>query len=353
MSFWFPNPLWTPAAQVYGFFVARRNRAFDEGKRASFTADFPVISVGNISVGGAGKTPVSEYLMRYFLEKGKKPAYLSRGYGRKTKGYQEVNTQPENGSFPDYRQYGDEAVQVAMKFPQARVAVAESRTEGLQQLTAFSPDVAILDDAFQHRAVNRNLDLVVLDASRPVWNDRLLPAGYLRESLNALHRADFLVVNKLARAEDFADWEKHLRPFGKPMAAVSPAWKCLRQVGETNELPLDFLTQKPVVALSGIGNPGFFHRQLTTAGAHLVHTFAFGDHHAFTEKDLLAIRKKMQEVRKTYPEAVIVTTEKDAMRLQGPVESAFLQTEVMVYPLIELVWMQGENELRRAIQQLM
>ncbi len=341
-----PRSFLQPVAWLYGQGIKWRNRRFDEGKKALYNAPFPVVSVGNIHTGGAGKTPMAEYLLAWALSQGLKPAYLSRGYGRMSKG-------PLRVLASDPKAYGDEASQVFARFPEAAVVVAEKRAQGLSLLSRdASPDLAILDDAFQHRHVHRDLDLVVLDGSKPIKNARLLPAGWFRELPSALHRADFLVVNKWNTPEAAAEWEQALAPFGKPMAFVQPVWKNLTSVDGGDPIPVDELAGAPVFACSGIANPEFFHRQITLYGGRLLDQGIFPDHHAYTQADLQQLAQRISGWRKKHPDVRVVTTEKDSFRLLASPGYIAGQLGQVYFPRLEFVWVKGENELRRCLQSL-
>lgn len=289
---------------------------------------------------------MAEYLLTWALSQGLKPAYLSRGYGRQSKGpLQVVAANPTV--------FGDEASQVFARFPEAEVVVAEKRAEGLALLSrGAGPDLAILDDAFQHRRVHRDLDLVVLDGSKPIKNARLLPAGWFRELPSALHRADFLVVNKWDTPEAAAEWEQALAPYGKPVAFVQPVWKSLTPMDGGDHMPVGELAGAPVFACSGIANPGFFHRQITSYGGRLIDQAIFPDHHAYTRADLQQLARRISGWRKKHPDIRVVTTEKDSFRLLACPGYSAVQLGQVYFPRLGFVWVKGENELRRCLQSL-
>lgn len=180
-----------PISWLYGFVVCIRNRLFKWGILKSEEFDIPVICIGNITVGGTGKTPHTEYLVKLLKDK-YRIAVLSRGYGRKTKGFILA------GSDSTSRQIGDEPLQIKQKFPEVLVAVDAKRTRGIHNLMALEdpPEVILLDDAFQHRYVKPSYSIVLTNYNRPAYLDKLLPAGRLRESFGHIYKASMIVVTK-------------------------------------------------------------------------------------------------------------------------------------------------------------
>ena len=173
--------LLAPAALLYKAGVTFRHRLFDWGILKSEKFDIPVICIGNITVGGTGKTPMAEMVIAYMSQM-HRVALLSRGYGRRTKGYLEVKADSR------YRDVGDEPLQIKLKFPDTVVAVCEKRAEGIRRIRAEHPDVdlVVMDDGFQHRYVEPKVNIVMIDATRPVQHDRMLPLGTLRD-LSLIH----------------------------------------------------------------------------------------------------------------------------------------------------------------------
>jgi tetraacyldisaccharide 4'-kinase len=339
-----------PFSLLYGLGTHLRNLAYDRGWLARYQAPVPVISVGNLSAGGTGKTPVAEAILRYIQAHypDHRPAYLSRGYGRESEGYLPVD--PQGG---DSRLFGDEALQVARKFPQYPVAVCADRQVGIERLLAETQaTVIVLDDAFQHRRVKRDLDLVVIDAQRPPQRDFLLPAGNLRESRRNLHRADLLLVNKLADQAAIPGFEAALAPYGKPLVFARPQATGVRGFFDEDLQPLPALEQQPVLLLAGIGNPVFFRHQVEQLGAVVVDFLAFPDHHAYRPADLKKIQQRFFSLRKQQPELVILTTEKDCCRLAGQLSGEAAALPWFFLP-IELAWLAGEAQWREALDALL
>ena len=316
--------------------MSLRNLSYQWGILKIHQLPVPVTSIGNISVGGTGKTPLAENFIRFFLEQGLQPAYLSRGYGRKSKGYLEVNPQKGNAI-----RYGDEALQVASKFPEVKVAVCEDRVEGGKRLLESGKvQVLILDDAFQHRGIHRDLDIVVVDANRLPWRDWVLPMGRLREPRSQLKRAQYMVINKVEPA--------HLPVVPKtfqtlPVAFATPVFSQLEHQTKT------------AIAFSGLGNNNFFKVQLERAGFDLKAFFPFPDHYTLKEKDVAEIIRKYEEVSKNSGKLtppVILTTEKDYARLQG--QTAFKPfTGLPLQPIsIDLQWIKGGEALKKRLKEI-
>ena len=276
-----PNPL----AAIYGAVVVARNALYDRRVLRTQRLQGAVISVGNISVGGSGKTPFVILLGELLRARGIRFDVLSRGYGRATRGVLLVDP----GGLP--RDFGDEPLLIARQL-QAPVIVGEDRYEaGRLAESRFGAQIHLLDDGFQHRALARDFDiaLVTPDDAR----DRLLPAGRLREPLRSLQRADAVVLTSGASAESF------------PLAGKT-AWKVRRGIVAQDVPP------RPIV-FCGIARPQNFLLQLRAAGVDPVAEAFFRDHHAYTEKDI----RDLQQLRQRSEAGGFVTTEKDAVNLGG------------------------------------
>lgn len=306
-----------PISFVYGMVVSVRNWMFDNGMLKSKTFDIPVITVGNIAVGGTGKTPHTEYIvdmMRNIYHVG----VLSRGYRRRTHGFVPVKT----GS--TVAEVGDEALQIKRKFgDEVAVAVCEKRVKGIEAMREAEPslNMIVLDDAFQHRYVTPSLSVVLTDYSRPVYRDSLMPLGRLRESFSALNRADVVVVTKCppdVRPMDLRIVREHLGlyPFQKLFFSTFEYCQPKPVFDEcTGRLGLSELRNSDnLLSLTGIENPRPFLRYLRRYQAK-VKVMRFPDHHDFTNEDIKAIQKRFESLgaKRKY----IVTTEKDAMRLRA------------------------------------
>jgi tetraacyldisaccharide 4'-kinase len=344
--------LLAPFSWLYGLGIRCRNIWYDRRTASLFKADVPVISVGNISTGGTGKTPFSEYLLRFFEDQGLRPAYLSRGYGRASKGYRLVDSQATQAS-----EFGDEALQVARKFARLPVAVCESRAEGIRRLQRdHAPDLIVLDDAFQHRKVRRDADILLFDAHRLPQQDCLLPAGRLREPKSSIRRADFLVVNKLEQPSDISNIEKQFSHWQKPMAFCQPVFDGIFDF-ET-DTKSEWQAAKHTlgaVLFSGLGNNDYFHHQITSCGIQVLQAFAFPDHHRYTEQDLQEIMDAFRQHTKNSPKfdsLLILTTEKDRSRLRGSTLTHPWHQMPLCYIPIRLAFSQGQEALEARLLSL-
>jgi len=303
---------------IYRLILKLRHRAYDSGRRPVAEADVPTVCVGNVTVGGTGKTPHTEMILR--MLEGRRVAVLSRGYGRKTKGYLEVD--PSGLA----ETYGDEPLQIARKFPSVRVAVDEDRVEGCSKLGAC--DLIVLDDAFQYRALKAGLNIVLVNYSRPVFKDRLLPFGRLRDLPERIFEADVLMVSKCPSElsdEQRAAFASGLKLSGydpKTCCASTPSGRRIRLLfsrmvyGEPYmifpEGDATFACAEEAVAISGIARGDVFLRHVGESHK-VVKAFSFRDHHPFSVADLRSFRMATVES----PKAGIATTEKDAQRLLG------------------------------------
>lgn len=305
----FPKLLLAPVAWFYRLAVTVRHRLFDWGFLKSERFDIPIICIGNITVGGTGKTPMAEMIIDYMSPR-YRIALLSRGYGRRTKGYYEVQTSSH------YRDVGDEPLQIKLKFPDAVVVVGEKRADAIRRIRAEHPDVnlIVMDDGFQHRHVMPTVNIVMIDATRPIQHDRMLPWGTLRDLPEELHRAHYFVVTKCP--EKFAPIDRRIlrkvliqvayqRVYFTRFESFMPQPLFPDAVGATS------LAQGgEVIAMSGIGNPGPFFAALNERFK-VVKELPLDDHHVYRVKDL----KRLSALVEKHPQAAIIVTEKDAVKL--------------------------------------
>jgi len=309
-----------PFSLVYGFGVWVRNLLFDLEILNSSRAEIPVIGVGNLTVGGTGKTPMVEYLARLLGSK-YKVAILSRGYKRKSKGF--VMGSPALG----INEMGDEPTQMMRKYPDVVVAVDENRRRGIDLLSAAdqkpSIDVILLDDAFQHRYVAPGLNILLIDYNRPISHDTLLPAGNLREPANHHKRADIILFTKCPT--DISPIERRvicldIKPY--PYQSIffttveyGPLLPVQKdRVGIDSMCSMDQICEKslPVLIVAGIASPTPFINYVK-GYCPSAQTMIFSDHHRFTEKDITTIKTVFESIRVT--NGMILTTEKDAVRM--------------------------------------
>lgn len=284
-----------PAWLVFRPLVALRNLLFDLGWRTPQRLPVPVWSVGNLTAGGTGKTPLTRHLARWAIAHGLRPAIISRGYRAAADGS------------------NDEARTVS----ECPVVCDADRVAGGRRAIAAGATCLILDDGFQHRRLHRDLDLVLIDATRP-WGAEdpdagaTLPLGYLREGRAALARAGALVLTRagVSTAEALTRIERQLATFGKPLVRVEDHQPRLRALADHTTTAVDALAGRPVVLVSGLGNPLGFERAALGHGWQVRESLRFPDHHHYDADDLALIRALADE-----HQAVVVTTGKDAVKL--------------------------------------
>ncbi len=331
-----------PFSIIYGFIIWLRNKLFDKNILRSASFNFPLVCVGNLSVGGTGKTPMTEYLIR-LLEEKYVVATLSRGYKRKTKGFAiaEENTTPID--------IGDEPMQLHKKFPGVTVAVAEERVVGIPQLLHARPEtqVIILDDAFQHREVRAGLNILLTEHQNLYTRDFMLPSGDLRDIKSSSKRAHIIIVTKCKSHLNNDEREKiinELNPlakqkiyftkieYGAPYHLFTKKTKFLEP--ETN-----------VLLVCGIANPKPLQEILTTYSASYEILF-FKDHHIFTTDDLQEIKNQFSKTASQ--NKIILTTEKDGVRL-AKYESELKQLPIYIIPMRHKFLFGGDVEFEKSV----
>lgn len=307
----------TPLAALYGAAARLRRRAYQQGWLKSRRLACPVISVGNLTLGGSGKTPLVAAVAEVLLRKGRKPAILTRGYGRQ-RGADLIALEPGPHRNPDARTAGDEPALLARTLPQVPIVICADRFRAGQLAEKrFGVDVHILDDGFQHLALARDVDLVAIDVTQDVLHGAVLPAGRLREPLSALSRADIVVLTR-TEIQDPAATEKQVRA----IHARVPIFNCamgLRGLagadsGQAVE-PEDY-RGRPVCAFCAIGNPSAFFSDLRRWGFKPVAEMAFRDHHVYSRQDAERLNRAAREKGAV----AFLTTEKDGMNLPSGLE---------------------------------
>ena len=328
-----PIPLGLPLAPIYRAAVNRRNRRFDRGHGVR-AAPIPVISVGNITVGGVGKTPVVQHVARVLKMAGRRPGILLRGY------------KAEPGRF------SDEHLEHKALSPDVPVVSNPSRFEGVAQLLASpgaKPDVVILDDGFQHRRLQRDLDIVLVDVTQNPFEDRLLPAGWLREPVESLARASCVVLTRVDHPADSTTnsiRERVERVTGsRPIAETRHAWapelQALINKRETTK-PVAWLRGKKALVACALGNPASFVNQVRSAGATIADEILLRDHARFTETQVQRIIEAARGVD------VVVCTSKDWTKLRRV--SAERWPCPIVRPTVQIEVIAGREDLARRIE---
>ena len=321
-----------PFAILYGFITSIRNFLFDKGILASYSFELPIIVVGNLSVGGTGKTPQIEYLIRLLSER-YTIATLSRGYKRKSKGFVLANANATAETL------GDEPYQFYQKFPSIQVAVDADRKNGIEQLLAQShpPQVILLDDAFQHRKVKAGFYILLTAYDDLFADDFLLPTGNLRESRSGAQRADAIVVTKcpatLSETEQTRIKQRIKLYSAAPVYFSTIAFDDCVQSSSAS-VPVTTIQQTACVLVAGIAKPDSFFDYLKNSESICL---TYPDHHHFTESDI-------QQIKQQAGDKLIVTTEKDYVRLKD----SELKDQLYYLP-IRTSFMVDSNEFDSAV----
>lgn len=303
-----------PFSLLYGAVMRTRAALYEKGMLRSFELGAPVISVGNITTGGTGKTPIVAWIAEALAHEGLRVCILTRGYGRRDEG-KRVLVSDGKSLLAGAEEGGDEPLMLAERLRGAaavvsdrdRVAAARWAREHLRS------EVFILDDGFQHLRVRRDLDIVTIDATNPFGGGRLLPQGRLRESLASLKRADLIIVTRSDQAEDIDALKREIAVWSNRRKVL------ISRMRTALVHPLDNQTHAPLAspsaykasAFCALGNPQSFFRHLERSGFDLSYTRAFADHHAYTQADVDAL---VREARAHGSEALL-TTAKDAVKL--------------------------------------
>lgn len=325
-----------PFTLIYASILSIRNLMFDQGFLRSTSFDLPIISVGNISVGGTGKTPHTEYLINLLQDK-YTLASLSRGYKRKSEGFLLAN---KNSNSLDL---GDEPMQMNRKFPDLSVAVDADRVNGVQQLLAnekgLNLDCILLDDAYQHRYIKPGLSILLIDYNRPISHDFVMPMGRLRETAAGKKRANIIIVSKCPTDLDQSEAQKlkeDINPFPHQelyfttlaYAPIEPVFTSQDEFISLNDSNRESLG---VLLVTGIANPTPLRKYLNSFCSEL-NEIQFPDHYTFKDKDLYQIEKVFNDLKSD--NKIIITTEKDAIRfLDMTIKSEIIKKNMAYVPL--------------------
>lgn len=327
-----------PLAFLYGMIVHLRNKAFDWKWLPSARFRVKTIAIGNLSMGGTGKTPHIEYLTRLLMDH-YKIAILSRGYKRRTQGFRIAKPGDTSETI------GDEPVQYLTKFPGILVAVAEKRKEGIEQILKSAPDteIILLDDAFQHRWVKPGLSILLTDYHKPYYEDQVVPAGTLREFRSGANRADMIVVTKTPKV--FSPITRRIMKDKLNPLPHQPVHYSFIKYGEFRAYsPMVSSCVRPsfntILLFAGIANPYPLEEHLRPYCEEL-ETMYFGDHHEYTPADLLRIQETFHNI--VSRKKAIVTTEKDIMRLAKPELQSILNELPVFYKPLEIVFHEGSR----------
>jgi tetraacyldisaccharide 4'-kinase len=321
-----------PLSWLYGLIVGIRNELFELKILKTRRFNIPVISIGNITVGGSGKTPHVEYLIRLLKDK-MNVAVLSRGYKRKSHGYVLATTDTP------MQDIGDEPYQMKTKYPKVHVAVDKNRCEGISRLTTdketCDTDVILLDDAFQHRYVQPGINILLVDYHRLIIYDKLLPAGRLREPLSGKHRADIVIITKCPKDLNPIDYRvlskaMDLYPFQQLYFTTLEYCELEPIFSNKKNLLLTDIRGWNILLLTGIATPQHLKEDLNEyTGNNALTTLSYPDHHTFTKKDIRLINETFE--RMSTPKIIIIT-EKDKARLIG-IEGLSAEIKENIYSL--------------------
>ncbi len=332
----------TPLSWLYGLGVGIRNWLFDVGILRQEKFALPVISVGNLTVGGSGKTPHVEYLIR-LLQKDYRIAVLSRGYKRRSSGFVLATEQTEMSDV------GDEPFQMKRKFPAVYVAVDKNRSHAIKRLMANDVtqdvDVILLDDAYQHRYVKRDLNILLMDYHRLVVYDRLLPAGRLREPRSTKDRANVVIITKcpadISPSECMSMTRTlALKPYQK-LFFTSIVYKDLQPFNGGPAVPLSSITPEcNILLVLGIALPRQVEADITKYTAK-VRTISYDDHHQFSPADIMHISRTFSRIHEP---KLLITTEKDASRLSHLKEADYALSDKLYILPIEVSFRHDRKE---------
>lgn len=322
-----------PIAILVDVITSTRNKLYELGYKPSATFDLPVIGIGNLAVGGTGKTPMTEHLIR-LLKTDYKVATLSRGYGRTTKGFRLATHQESAATI------GDEPFQFFKKFdPQIVVAVGEERALAIPLLIDQKPetDVILLDDAFQHRKVKPSFQILLTDYNNLFYTDYLLPAGRLRESKEGAERADVVIVTKCPgelEEDERISIEAKIRAYtSKPIFFSTIRYGSIIPIGNASRQFPD-----RVILVSGIASPQPLERRIT-ANFKLIKHLIFADHYIYTKNDMANITALAKQNN-----AAIVTTEKDAVKMDIEEFQDFLLQTPFFYLPVEIEFLKNGKD---------
>lgn len=335
-----------PFSWLYGMVMTIRNKLFDHNiLKSKKYPNIPIICVGNLSVGGTGKTPHIEYLIELLKPK-YKVAVLSRGYKRQTSHFILATEQTS------YAEIGDEPFQIKRKFPDILVAVDKNRQNGIEKLLHLSeetkPDIILMDDGFQHRWVHPSYSIILSDNNRPVYEDELLPAGRLREHIRNLKRANIVLVTKCPKSLKPIDMRIAYNSFKlfpyQHLMFTSMTYGQLYPLDKTNNIKLELpdLVGKEILLVTGIASPKPLLKKLKEYSPQITH-IAFPDHHDFTGLDLENITEQFIDLPES--KRILIVTEKDAVRLSSLKLPDELKSAIYYIPIKVIFLNEDEQRL--------
>ena len=339
-----------PFSLIYGFIISIRNYLFDSGRLKSASYSIPIIGIGNLTTGGSGKTPHIEYLIR-LLSSEYRCATLSRGYGRKSKGFIFAEL-PTNTSL-----IGDEPMQYLTKFKDVIICVSENRIYAINQLKKMEnlPHIILMDDSYQHRWIQPGINILLIEYDSVFAKDFLLPAGNLREPWSSIKRADIIIISKspaiLAPVERKKVIERLSKYSSKPVYFTGIKYGELERVyGQKSvlQMGLEYYREKnfTILLIAGIANPSILIEHLRRFTDKL-EMIIYRDHHEFSKKDLINIQQTFDNIAN--PNKIIVTTEKDSMRFRNPEIDISMQKLPIFFLPIEVNFLLEEETFKNLI----
>ena len=329
----------------YRFATCMRTRLYEQGWLPQRRLPCPVVSVGNLTVGGTGKTPTTMWVAKKLLEQGKTPGILSRGYRRKSP-REFLLVSDGTSVLAGPREAGDEPYLMAMRCPGVAVAVGADRYAlGRWVLSQIPIDCFVLDDGFQHLGLDRDANLLLVDSSDPAGIQALLPVGKLREPLGEARRASDIVLTRVEDESMIADVLDPIQAaLGSAIDPITTRFTPKTLMGASESMPLSDVRGKQSLIFSGIGNPDQFRRMVAALGVHVVDELVFRDHEAYGPSRLEGIYRRAERSR---PDLVL-TTEKDLVKVQ----SNWSVPMPLFAVCLELEFLNGQSRLERALAAL-
>jgi tetraacyldisaccharide 4'-kinase len=340
----FKRIFFSPLSWMWELIYFFRRACYDYGIFRQRSFQVPIISIGNLTFGGTGKTPFTLWLSEYLQKKNKKVMILMRGYKGKLENSSGLITSGKTIN-PDPIDYGDEALLFARRLENTTIVVGKKRSENLSfYFPKIEPDVVLLDDGHQHIKIKRKLNILLFDATMPIFRYRVAPLGYMREGFQALKDADLVVIGKadIAGSEKIKSLKKFLQPhlpLGVEFAEMGFRPNGFYNAANDLVLKVEDIKGRKVICLAGVANPHSFFKLLENLGAEVIVTESFPDHHYFKPDEINALLSYAKS-----EDALLVTTEKDMVRIKKIVED-----ESIVFLEVDMYFLNGEAAAERVI----
>ena len=338
----------TPLSWTWELVHNLRRIFYDYGIFKQYSFHVPVISVGNLTFGGTGKTPFTLWLAKFLYQENRNVMILMRGYKGKLE-HEGGVIEAGKKINPDPVIYGDEALLYARHLENATIVVGKKRSENLSfYFPKYTPDIVLLDDGHQHIKIKRKLNIVLFDALMPITQYKVAPLGYMREGFHALKDADFVAIGRADQisTEELVTLKKLIQPHLAPEITIAECGHApigLFNGSSSLKYSLDEISKLKIVAVAGIGNPHSFYKLLEKLGAEILMKETFPDHHFFTLQEIKTILEFAKKEG-----AVIVTTEKDMVRMKKIIDD-----ESILYLGVELKFFSGEEKIKNMIRKIL